>query len=148
MTTNDYLAPSNWCWQAANPFALLLQLLTMTSSWWTVSVSVACCLCRKVLLSVELPSSAWSWLTSWLCLSTSSWNCCFSLSKLSNSLTCRASSANSLCSRKLPMTGREGKKNHFYWWQTGLRIQDWPFTSGDAKTCTFSWWWPIGKLSW
>lgn len=91
--------------KTAIPSALPLQWLTIASSCWTVSVSTACCLCSKVLLSVELPSSPWSWLTSWLCLSTSSWSCCFSRSNPCSSLPYRASSAKSLCSRKLPKTG-------------------------------------------
>lgn len=96
--------------KTVNPSALPLQWLTIASSCWTVSVSTACCLCSKVLLSVELPSSPWSWLTSRLCLSRSSWSCCFSLSKPCSSLPYRASSAKSLCSRKLPKTK---SKNHF-----------------------------------
>lgn len=87
--------------RTTNHSALPLQWLTIASSCWTVSESTACCLCSKVLLSVELPSSPWSWLTSWLCLSTSSWSCCFSLSNPCSSLPYRASSAKSLSSRKL-----------------------------------------------
>lgn len=87
--------------QTVNPSAIPLQWLTIASSCWTESVSTACCLCSKVLLSVELPSSPWSWLTSRLCLSRSSWSCCFSPCKPCSSLPYRASSAKSLCSRKL-----------------------------------------------
>lgn len=62
---------------------------------------MACCLCSKVLLREELPSSRWSWPTSWLCLSRSSCNCCFSLCRPFSSLPYRPSKAKSLCSRKL-----------------------------------------------